>query len=97
MRMMEARVDAQERLGIEIRLRWYPHHGQTRIHREEGIVADCQQRRPESGVARDRKVATSGLNHFHAMAAGRRDGAAKGVVKAMDVSRGRCFLHAITS
>ena len=97
MRMMEAQAGAQERLDIETRLRWQPHHEQTRIHREEGTVAGCQQRRPGSGVARDRKVVTWGLNHFHAMAAGRRDVAAKGAVRAMDVSRGRCFLRAITS
>ena len=94
MRTMEAQAGARERLGIEIRLRWHPHHERTRSHQEEGTVAGCQQRRPGSGVARDRKAAALGLNHFHAMTAGRRDGAAKGAVRAMDVSRGRCFLRA---
>jgi hypothetical protein len=94
MRMMEAQAGAQERLDIGIRLRGHRHHEQTRIHREEGTVAGCQQRRPGSGVARDRRAATWDLGHSHAMAAGRRDGVAKGVVKAMGVSRGRCFLRA---
>jgi hypothetical protein len=94
MRMMEAQVHARERLDIESRVRWHPHHERTRSHWEEGTVAGCQQRRPGSGVARDRKAATWDLNHFHAMAAGRRDGAATGAVRAMGVSRGRCFLRA---
>jgi hypothetical protein len=90
MRMMEAQADARERLGIEIQV----HHERTRIHWEEGTVAGCQQRRPASGVAKGRRVATWDLDRCHAMAAGRRDGAAKGAVKAMGVSRGRCFLRA---
>lgn len=94
MRRMEAQADAQERLGIVIQLRWHPHHDQTRIHWEEGTVAGCQQRRPGSGVATDRKVATWELEHFHAIATGRRDGAAKGAVRAMGVPRGCCFLRA---
>ena len=97
MRTMEAEAGAQEHLGIVIQLRWHPHHDQTRIHWEEGTVAGCQQRRPGSGVARDRKVVTWELNHFHAVAMGRRDGAARGAARAMGVSRGRCFLRAITS
>jgi hypothetical protein len=97
MRTREAQKGAQEHLGIEIHFRWHPHHERTRIHWEEDTVAGCQQHRPGNGVARDRKVVTSGLNHFHAMAAGRRDVATKGAVRAMDVSRGRCFLRAITS
>jgi len=93
MRMREAQAGAQERLDIEIRVQGHRHHERTRIH-QEGTVAGCQQRRPGSGVARGRKAATWDLGHFHAMAAGRRDGVAKGVVKAMGVSRGRCFLRA---
>jgi len=58
MRMMEAQADAREHLGIESRVRWHPHRERTRNHWEEGTVAGCQQRRPGSGVARDRKAAT---------------------------------------
>ena len=94
MRMIEAQAGARERLGTETRPRWHPHHERARIRWEEGTVAGCRQRRRGSGVARDRKAATWGLSHSHAMAAGRRDGVATGAARAMDVSRGRCFLRA---
>lgn len=94
MRMREA-PEVRRGLHSDDQLRWGAHREQLDTHQEEDTaVGCCRRRRPGSAVARGRRAATSGLGHSREVAAERRDGEGTGAVRAMGVSRGRCFLRA---
>jgi len=87
-------VEAREGLRSDGQRRGWLHRGHAETHQEEGSAAGCHQGRPTNVAARDRKAATWVLDHLRGVVEeGPMDGAAMGVEKAMDGSRGRCFLR----